>query len=72
MVDEIDIYRSASVLIVKYGDQAKHNASLQALLSQENLNIEGLSVWCRIIKAIEVLQQKNKIRTLLLKSQASL
>lgn len=59
MIDEIDIYRSANIFIEKYGEEAKSYAALQALSISEELDQEGLSVWCRIVSAIEVLQNSK-------------
>jgi len=56
MIDEIDIYRSANIFIEKYGNDAKSYAALQALSNSEHLDQGGFSVWCRIVNAIETLQ----------------
>lgn len=55
-MNEIDVYRSAMVLVKRYGDKAKAEAALKAL-QNPSLEIDGLAVWCRIVKAIEDIQE---------------
>lgn len=56
MVSEIDIYRTAKVLIDKYGVDAEIFARVRAdeLLIEGDL--DGQRVWMRIIEAVEELQ----------------
>ena len=59
MISEIDIYRSAMVFVKKYGDRAREEAALQAIGQVNQLNKEGLSVWCRIVDAINKIQSTD-------------
>ncbi len=54
-ISNVDIYRSAMVFVNRYGDKAKTEAVLTAL-QNDNLEMNGLSVWCRIVRAIEDIQ----------------
>ena len=55
MIPEIDIWRSATELIKRHGDEAPVQAAMRAddLLSKGDL--DGRAVWMQIVKAIEVL-----------------
>jgi len=56
MIQDIDIYRSANVLITQYGE----GALLEAMNRLEKYrvigNASGMNVWRRIADAIEALQ----------------
>jgi hypothetical protein len=58
-VEEIDIWRSAQVLIDSHGE----NASLEAAMRADNALDDGLpdavNVWMRIMKAIQALSREN-------------
>lgn len=56
-VSEVDIFRSAMVLVKAHGEKAKYEAAMLAL--SQDLELEGLAVWSRIISAIEDIQEKN-------------
>lgn len=60
MVTELDIYRSAMIFIKKYGDQAKEEAARQGLTQLDHLDSVGLSVWCRIVAAIDKIQSDDE------------
>ncbi len=62
MVPELDIYRSAKLLIDQHGeDAAKHSAKCaDALL--EGGDMEGRRVWLSILGAIEELQRTRPRR----------
>lgn len=59
MPDDLDIYRTASVLIWEHGE----NAALEAaLLADHMLNVGdmgALAVWWRVLKAIKAIQSKR-------------
>jgi len=55
---DIDIERSACVLIQQYGDDAKLEAALRADEFLEDGDWLGALVWRRIVEAIERLQAK--------------
>ncbi len=56
MIDDRDIYRSAKLLIGRYGDGAAIEAMkrVDALAAQGDA--EGKVVWLRILEAVEELQ----------------
>ena len=56
MPDEIDIYRSANLLIKQHGDEAVIFAAMQADSCLEKGDLDGKVVWQAVIKAIEELQ----------------
>ncbi len=56
MVEEIDIYRSATLLINRHGDEAAIFAAMQADACLEKGDLDGKVAWLTVIKAIEELQ----------------
>ena len=56
MVDEIDIYRSANLLIKQHGDDAAIIAAMQADSCLEKGDLEGKRTWLKVIEAIKELQ----------------
>ena len=59
MVDEIDIYRAANLLIKQHGDEAAIFAARQADACLEKGDLDGKVVWLAVIKAIEELQNAS-------------
>ena len=57
MTSDLDIYRSAKLLVDQYGDDAGLEAAMQAdrLLAAGDLG--GKRAWVRIIAAVEELQR---------------
>ena len=59
MPDEIDIYRSANLLIQQYDEDAPIFAAMQADKRLEAGDLDGKATWMRVIGAIkELLDQK--------------
>ena len=59
MPDEIDIYRSANLLIDQLGEGALFYAAQQVDACWERGNLDGKAVWMGVIRAIkELLDQK--------------
>ncbi len=59
MPSELDIYRSANLLIDQLGEGALFFAAQQADACWERGNLEGKAVWIGVIRAIqELLDQK--------------
>jgi hypothetical protein len=56
LLPNIDIYRTANLLIQQYGEEAPVHAAMKAdeMLAQGNL--DGKAVWLGVIRAIEELQ----------------
>ncbi len=61
MVSDIDIYRSAKLLIDLHGDEATIEAAMQADAMLEKGNMDGKRVWLRIIAAIEEMQRTERL-----------
>ncbi len=60
MTSDLDIYRSANVLIQKHGEDAPILAAMRADQLMETGDMEGRAVWLRIVKAIEELLSKER------------
>ncbi len=52
MTSDLDIYRSAHLLIERHGDDAPIEAALRADELMEAGDMEGVAVWKMILKAI--------------------
>ena len=52
MTSDIDIYRSANLLIERYGEDAPIHAAMSADKMMERGNMDGRAVWKRIVKAV--------------------
>ncbi len=55
MISDIDIYRSAKLIVDKYGDDAPIEAALRADAMLERGDLDGYAVWKRILAAVEEL-----------------
>ena len=55
MTSNLDIYRSAKLLIDRQGDEAPIHAAMRADAMLEKGDMEGWAVWLRIVKAVGVL-----------------
>ncbi len=59
MRDEIDIYRSAKLLIDQHGDDASIFAAQQADKCLEAADLDGKAGWMRVIRAIKEPQDRQ-------------
>ena len=55
MVDDIDIFRTANVLVELHGDDAPIQAAMKADALLEAGDIDGQAVWNRILAAVDEL-----------------
>ena len=55
MTSDLNIYRSANLLIKRYGDDAPIEVAMRADELMEAGDMEGRAVWLRIVKAVEAL-----------------
>lgn len=55
MISNLDIFRSASVLIREHGQDAALEAATRADALLDRGDLDGYAVWKRILKAVEVL-----------------
>ncbi len=60
MTSDLDIYRSAAVLVREHGEDAALEATQRADAMLEKGDLEGHAVWKRIGEAVEELQQKER------------
>ncbi len=60
MTSDIDIYRSAHLLIERYGDAADIEAAMKADERLAAGDMDGEAVWLRIVKAIEELLSEER------------
>ncbi len=57
MIPDLDIYRSANVLVTRHGADAPIYAAKRADTMLDKGNLDGFSVWKRILWAVEELQR---------------
>ncbi len=62
MTSDLDIYRSAKLLIDQHGEDAATFAAMQANKRAEAGDREGRRVWLRVVRAIEELQRTRPRR----------
>ncbi len=53
MIPDLDIYRAANVIIKQYGQDAPIHAAMRADAMLEKGDLDGFSVWKRILRAID-------------------
>ncbi len=53
MAPEIDIWRTANLLIEKHGDEASIHAAMQVDAMLDKGDLDGQAVWMRILNAVE-------------------
>ena len=58
-VAEIDIWRSAKLLIDQHGDEAAIHAAMRVDELLEASDLDGYTVWKRVLKAVEELLDKG-------------
>ena len=56
MIPDLDIYRSANVLVKQHGENAPIEAAMRADAMLEAGDMDGYGVWRRILRAVEELQ----------------
>ncbi len=56
MIPDLDIYRSANVLVKRHGEDAPIHAAMRADATLEAGDLNGYAVWKRILRAVEELQ----------------
>ncbi len=60
MIPDLDIYRSANLLVKQHGQDAPIHASMQADALLEAGDLDGYAVWKRIVKAVGDLLSKKR------------
>ncbi len=56
MIPDLDIYRSANVLVKHHGQDAPIHAAMRADAMLEAGDLDGYAVWRRILRAVGELQ----------------
>ncbi len=56
MTSDLDIYRSANLLVKRHGPDAPIEAAMRADAMLEKGDLDGCAVWKRILRAVEELQ----------------
>ncbi len=57
MIPDLDIYRTASVLVKRHGRDAPIHAAMRADAMLEKGDLEGQAVWTRVLRAVGELQE---------------
>ncbi len=57
MIPDLDIFRSAQVLVKRHGPDAPVHAAMRADELLEAGDLDGYTVWKRILRAVEELQR---------------
>ncbi len=57
MIPDLDIYRSAAVLIKQHGQDAPIHAAMRADALLEAGDLEGCAVFKRVLRAVEEMQR---------------
>ncbi len=59
MIHDLDIYRSANVLVKRYGEDAVLKAAQRADVMLERGDLDDYAVWKSIVRAVEEMQRTN-------------
>ncbi len=60
MIPDLDIYRSANVLVKHHGRDAPIKAAMRADAMLDKGDLDGYAVWKRILRAVEELLSKER------------
>ena len=60
MIDDVEIFRAANLLIKQHGDDAPIRAAQRADKMLEDGDLDGQVVWKRILAAVEELSAKER------------
>ncbi len=58
MISDLDIYRSAKVIINQYGKDAQIHSTMRASAMLDKGDLDGYAMWKRILRAVEELQRE--------------
>ncbi len=59
MIPDLDIFRSANVLVKQHGQDAPIHAAMRADAMLERADLDGYAVWKRVLRAVEELQRRE-------------
>ncbi len=57
MIPDLDIYRSANLLVKRHGEDAPIRVAMRADAMLDKGDLAGVAVWKRILRAVEELQR---------------
>ena len=57
MTSKLDIFRSANILVKRYGEDAAIEAAMRADAMLDRGDLDGCAVWKRIVRAVEEIQR---------------
>ncbi len=57
MIRDLDIYRSANVLICEHGEDAALDATTWAIAMLDKGDLDRYAVWKRILRAVDEIQR---------------
>ena len=60
MTSDLDIYRTANVLIREHGEDATLEAAQRVAAMLEKGDMEGKAVWLRVLHAVDEIQRKKR------------
>ncbi len=60
MTSDLDIYRTANILVKQHGPDASIQAAMRADAMLEKGDLEGCAVWKRVLQAVEELLSKER------------
>ncbi len=63
MTSDLDIYRAASVLVKRHGEDAPIHAAMRADAILKTGDLDGYAVWKRIVKAVGELLSEERGRS---------
>ena len=61
MIPDLDIYRSADLLVKRHGEDASIEAAMRADAMLEKGDLDGYAVWKRILRAVEELADRGQV-----------
>jgi hypothetical protein len=59
VTSDLDIYRSAQVLIREHGEDAALEAAMRADAMLDKGDLEGYVMWKRVLRAVEEMQRES-------------
>ncbi len=60
MIPDLDIYRSAQMLVKRHGEDAPIEAAMRADAMLEKGDLDGFAVWKRILRAVGELLSEER------------
>ncbi len=61
MIPDLDIYRSANLLVKHHGQDAPIEAAMRADAMLEAGDLDGLTVWRQIVAAVNEIQREETL-----------